>query len=295
MNSDSAVPGLNRNNAHAIEIRIPPLSEQRAIAEILDAIDESIESAEAVIAATEQVRDSLLHEMLTRGMPGWHTEWRDVPGIGTIPAAWEVVRLGEVAEVRSGFGFPTRYQGNSDGDYAFIKVSDMNLSGNEIYIRVANNYVSDQVADELGAGLFPTGTIVFPKVGAAIATNKKRVLYAPTIIDNNMMGVTVRAVSRCYDRFLHNWFLSIDLVKFSNVSAVPSITGSRMKSEYIPLPSLIEQCAIAELLEGVESAIVNQRTELDLLQLFKTSTANALLTGQVRVGKEHDPSNGTSE
>ena len=63
----------------------PPLSEQRAIAAVLDAIDEAIERTEAVISATERLRDALLHELLTRGVPGWHTEWRNVLGLGTIP------------------------------------------------------------------------------------------------------------------------------------------------------------------------------------------------------------------
>ena len=73
----------------------PPIPEQRAIAAVLDSIDEAIERTDAVIAATEQLRDSLLHELLTRGVRGWHTEWKDVPGLGTIPADWEVARLGE--------------------------------------------------------------------------------------------------------------------------------------------------------------------------------------------------------
>ena len=82
---------------------LPPLHEQRAIADVLDSIDEAIERTEAVITATETLRDSLLHDLLTHGVPGWHTEWKDVPGIGTIPADWEVVRLGDgVVHVGSG-------------------------------------------------------------------------------------------------------------------------------------------------------------------------------------------------
>ena len=76
-----------------LPILLPPLSEQRAIAAVLDSIDDAIEGAEAVIAATEGLRDALLHDLLTRGLPGQHTEWRDVPGLGTIPADCEVVRL----------------------------------------------------------------------------------------------------------------------------------------------------------------------------------------------------------
>ena len=48
----------------------PPLPEQRAIAAVLDSIDEAIAGADAVIAATERLRDALLHELLTRGVPG---------------------------------------------------------------------------------------------------------------------------------------------------------------------------------------------------------------------------------
>ena len=65
---------------------------------MLDSIDGAIEGAEAVIAATGGLRDALLHDLLTRGVPGWHTEWREVPGLGTIPADWEVARLGDVLE-----------------------------------------------------------------------------------------------------------------------------------------------------------------------------------------------------
>ena len=83
-------------------ILLPPLPEQRAIAAVLDSIDGAIEGAEAVIAATERLRGALLHELLTRGVPGWHTAWREAPGVGSVPADWEVVRLGEVAEVRKG-------------------------------------------------------------------------------------------------------------------------------------------------------------------------------------------------
>ena len=83
------------------ELTVPdfPLPEQRAIAAVLDAIDETIERTEAVIAATEELRRSLLHELLTRGVPGQHSEWRDVPGVGTVPACWDVTTLGEVAEI----------------------------------------------------------------------------------------------------------------------------------------------------------------------------------------------------
>ena len=90
------MPRTSWSHLQTFELDLPPPPEQRAIAAVLDSIDEAIEGTEAVIAATELLRDALLHELLTRGVPGWHTEWKEAPGIGTIPACWEVVRLGEV-------------------------------------------------------------------------------------------------------------------------------------------------------------------------------------------------------
>ena len=58
----------------SLPILLPPLSEQQAIAAVLDSTDDAIERTEAVITATERVRDALLHELLTRGVPGWHTQ-----------------------------------------------------------------------------------------------------------------------------------------------------------------------------------------------------------------------------
>ena len=96
------MPRTSWSHLQGFNFGLPPLSEQRAIAAVLDSIDEAIERTEAVITSTERLRESLLHELLTRGVPGWHSEWKEVRGIGTIPADWEVVRLGDVSDVTSG-------------------------------------------------------------------------------------------------------------------------------------------------------------------------------------------------
>ena len=74
--ASTGVPSLNRNFVHPEPVPLPPLPEQRAIAAVLDSIDDAIEHTEAVITATERLRDALLHELLTCGVPGWHTEWK---------------------------------------------------------------------------------------------------------------------------------------------------------------------------------------------------------------------------
>ena len=95
----STFQAIGGNELRSLSVFLPPRAEQRAIAAVLDSIDEAIKRTEAVITATERLRDALLHALLTCGVPGWHSEWKEAPGIGTIPACWEVVRLGDVAEL----------------------------------------------------------------------------------------------------------------------------------------------------------------------------------------------------
>ena len=195
-----------------------------------------------------------------------------------LPDGWRMVRMGDVADVRSGIGFPIDRQGRETGTYPFIKVSDMNLAGNEKYIRFANNYVEQLDAAELGGTPLPEGTVIFPKVGAAIATNKKRILTTPTLIDNNMVGISLVSQEICDSRYLFYWFETVDLSSFANVSAVPSITGSRLKQATISLPPLHEQFSIADVLDSIDVAIERTEAVIAATETLRDALLHELLT-----------------
>ncbi|MBK8936883.1 MAG: restriction endonuclease subunit S [Polyangiaceae bacterium] len=88
----------------------PPLPEQRQIAAILDTLDDAIRKTEQIIAKLKQVKQGLLHDLLTRGIddngelrdPERHPEQFKDSALGRIPKGWEVSHLATVAEVRSG-------------------------------------------------------------------------------------------------------------------------------------------------------------------------------------------------
>ena len=116
---------VSRDAVRSLPILLPPLAEQRAIAAVLDSIDEAIERTEEVIAATERLRDALLHELLTRGLPGRHSEWADVPGLGTVPTCWEVVRLGDVADVQIGRAVNRKSSRNGNVEVPYLSVANV--------------------------------------------------------------------------------------------------------------------------------------------------------------------------
>jgi type I restriction enzyme S subunit len=57
---------------------------------------------------------------------------------------WETTQLSAVAAVQSGAGFPDRYQGQSEGEIPFYKVSDMNIVGNEREMVFENNSITEE-------------------------------------------------------------------------------------------------------------------------------------------------------
>ena len=228
---------------------LPPLPEQRAIAAVLDSIDEAIERTEADIAATKRLRDALLHQLLTRGVPGWHTQWKDVPGIGTIPAAWDVVRLGDVAEVERGkFAHRPRNEPRFyGGDIPFIQTGDV--------VR-ANGMIKQhsQTLNDLGLSisrLFPAGTII---VTIAANIGETAIADYPVAFPDSLVGVTPTDINT---NFLE-YFLRTQkgrLTQFAPESAQKNINLGDLRPLSTSLPSRLEQQAIAAMLDGVGEAI----------------------------------------
>ena len=174
-------------------------------------------------------------------------------------ASVEWVPMSDVAEVRSGWGFPKADQGESYGTYPFYKVSDMNIVGNETTMIAANNYINDIAVAKLGVSPAPVGSIIFPKIGAAIATNKKRILSRPSAYDNNVMGLLPNEMVT--SGFLFHWMQIVNLSSLARDSgAVPSIRKSDMSKFLVPIPcpedpkkSLAIQAEIVRILDKFNS------------------------------------------
>ncbi len=164
--------------------------------------------------------------------------------------SWPSLPLNQVAKLESGFGFPRERQGDSGQQFPFFRVSDMNRDGNEVWMLNHSNTVSAQTLDELGARAFPAGTVIFPKIGAAIATEKKRILTRPATYDNNVMGAVPK--EGINPRFLYYWFLQLRLTDFANPGHVPSIRKSVMEQIPFGLPVPSEQSRIVEILDEAD-------------------------------------------
>lgn len=177
---------------------------------------------------------------------------------------WTSATLGDICSFAAGSAFPQSEQGDALGKYPFIKVSDMNLPGNECFITVANNWIGEKTQARLRAKVHPEGATVFAKIGVALTYNRRRVLSQPTIIDNNMMAAIPDA-SRIHSLFLYYLLCTIDFNEVVVGTALPYLNISDLKRINVKLPCPKHQQAIACILGALDDKIeLNRRMNLTL-------------------------------
>jgi type I restriction enzyme S subunit len=159
--------------------------------------------------------------------------------LGTLPRNWFAAPLIALGEWAIGSGFHKNEQGLEEGPYFFLKVSDMNLPGNEKYITASNNCIDEAAATRMRAKIHPPGTIIFPKIGGAIATNKRRILTRGAAIDNNCLGITFSKELNVEWAYL--LMTSLDFTRYQAGTAVPALQQSVLEIIPVAVPPLAEQ------------------------------------------------------
>ena len=233
------VKQLSKSRIGQLRIPLPPLDVQKKIVKEVESYQEIIEGARSVV---ENYRPYI-----------------------TVDPEWPLTPIETVAAVESGLRIPSAFQGDPDGDIPYLKASDINLPGNEIQIVSWSNSISNDVLREQKAKLFPSGTIIFPRIGTTIAANKLRILSCESTYDYSVMGI-VPNTDKLLPHFLHNWLMGVDMLQWVSDSPLPSIRRKAVERHRIPLPPLSDQHSILQDLEAEKALIEASRM---LIQRFQ--------------------------
>ena len=284
-----AYPAVAESRFGSFHVCVPTLTEQTVIARYLDhacrGIRRCISAKQKLIRLLDEQRQAILHRVITRGLGSTvRLKPSGIPRLGEVPAHWEVLPLKRLGRFSSGSGFPIDEQGKRGLDLSFFKVSDMNLPGNDRVMTIQNNSVSHSTARRLGATVFPTGTIIFPKVGGALLTNKRRLVERPCCIDNNLMGCIVR---RSNPQFVLLLLEHIDLATIAKPGPVPAVSEREVREIRTAVPPLSEQNTIVTYLgkatADIDTAIAHTRRQIELLYEYRTRLIADVVTGKLDV------------
>ena len=225
--------------------------EQEQIAETIGHVDNTIAARRKQLALLDQLVKSRFIELF-----GDQT---------ANPYAWQQTSIGACCTLKSGTSLPADRE-NEGGAIPYVKVGDMNYPGNEQYITTSSRFVSEQTA---GTGVFPVGTVVFPKRGGAIGTNKKRLTRIPICADLNVMGVT--AGRRLTPQYLMAYFNTVDLGTLNNGSSVPQINNKDIAPLLICIPPMALQEQFAAFVEQTDKSKLAVQKGLQELEILKKS------------------------
>jgi type I restriction enzyme S subunit len=182
--------------------------------------------------------------------------------------------LEDVTDIRGGGSLPKGSEIDlGKGAVLLVKVGDMNISGNERVIDVAREYLP---SEEAGRGVIPSGAVIFPKRGGAIATNKKRLLGRPARIDPNLMAVVANPEFLC-DAYLYYWSQTIDLAKLSNGGVIPQLNRKDLAPLELPVPSLDAQRPIVDAFQSAEDYCAKLLEGFDAAQAERAQLREAIL------------------
>ena len=260
---------------------LPPIEEQKRIAEILSVQDTLISLQRKKVAAYQQLKKSFLAKLLLKG--GSNGPELRFKGFSD---AWEQHKLGEVGKARSGVGFPDEEQGGTSGT-PFFKVSDMNNDGNENEMTMANNYVTEaQIAARRWSPIEELPAIFFAKVGAAVMLNRKRLCRFPFLLDNNSMAYSLDR-DRWDADFAKALFETLDLTSLVQVGALPSYNTGDVEAMEIMLPKVPEQHQIGAFFKQLDTFITLHQRKVDFTQTEKDVLMQLLLTGLVSVKRRN--------
>lgn len=166
---------------------------------------------------------------------------------------WEYKKLGEVCTIKAGYT-PPKDELFDNGAYPYYKVADMNTLGNDVYLDITSSYKID------ANKLFPKGAIVFPKNGAAVSTNKKRILKYDSIVDLNT-GVAIFQKS-INEKFAYYWFIDTDFKKYVRGGALPTLDIKSLKNKPFPCIKKSTQLAIVSELDKINELIRLKKEQL---------------------------------
>ena len=182
-------------------------------------------------------------------------------------------RLGDLCQFKAGDAFKREFQGRGTGDYPFIKVSDMNLSGNEISITRSENWVNQEEVASNRYRLHDAGSVVFAKIGVALTYNRRRILRQPTIIDNNLMAAKPDG-NEVHCRYFYYLLSTLDFNEIASGSALPYLTQKDLQKIELSFHQMPEQIRVASLLGVLDDKIelnrrMNDTQEAMARALFK--------------------------
>ena len=276
---------------------LPPLAEQRAIAEFIDRVTERLgglmEKKERLVRLLREKRRSLIRHAVIQGLdPDAPMKETGVRWLGKIPAHWDIHRLKTFADVK-------------------ISNVDKKTTQGQVGIRLCNYtdvYYRDEIASDSGL-MAATATEdqverLSLRIGDVLITKDSETpddIAVPAVIVKDLPGVVsgyhlahLTPDDTCNGRYLKRAFESIGPLDQFRVAANGvtrfGLTANAIGSSQFPFPPYPEQVWIADHLDRqcrkLDALIEKIGRAIDRLLEYRSAIISAAVTGAIDVRED---------
>jgi len=165
---------------------------------------------------------------------------------------WEMVELGEIAEINAGNSAPQDKKLFEHGKYPFCRTSDVGKVHISKNFKNVNDYLNQDGIK--GLKLFKKDTILFPKSGASTFLNHRAMLAIESYVSNHLATIFSNR-NKILPDFLFYLLKQVDAKDLTNNQDYPSLKLSDIKKIKISLPPLKVQKEIVEQIKVKQNAI----------------------------------------
>jgi type I restriction enzyme S subunit len=255
-----------------LSIPLPTLAEQQKIAAVLSAVQTAKEKTEAVIEATKALKKSMMKHLFTYG-PVSPQEAETVPlketEIGPVPEEWEVVRLGEVADIVMGQSPPGSSYNEAGVGLPFLQGKAEFGPLHPLHIKHTTTPMK----------IAPKNSVLLSVRAPVGDVNLANIDYC---IGRGLASISLSSGKNIFLFYILT-YLKNEIEKEGTGSIFKAINKTKLLNFKIPLPPLPIQQKIAAILSTIDAKIEAEENKKKALEeLFKALLHN-LITAKIRV------------
>lgn len=267
------VSSISRGSIQETKLLVPPVAEQRAIAEALSDIDGLIAALDKKIAKKRLIKQGAMQQLLTgkKRLPGFTDPWVEK-------------KFSDLYRYASEGGTPdtNNIKFYANGDIPFVKIEDTEIK----YIESCNSFITNEGINNSSAWIVPVNSIIYTN-GATIGNVS--INKIPVATKQGILGIIPSSIIDLefmyYLLLSQNFKREVDSRQAKGTFATIILKSLDEIPIYLPINQM-EQIAIATILSDMDKEIVDLEAQRDKYGLLKSGMMQKLLTGQIRLLKQ---------
>ncbi|MDC8785994.1 restriction endonuclease subunit S [Roseateles koreensis] len=279
LNSHSAVPGLNREDAYSISVSWPSRDEQDDIARVLDSLENGVRLETEALAHAQDLKQAAMRELFMRGL---RAEPQKETDLGPIPESWVVEPLRAHHSVASG-GTPSRSNPAYwvGGKIPWVKTAEVDYC----VIEKTEEHITPAGLAESAAKLLPAGTLLLAMYGQGVTRGRVAILGIDAAC--NQACAAIRASDdRIEGKYLYHYLVSrySAIRQLAHGGQQQNLNLDIVRDLPVAFPAdKTEQNEIVAILNAIDRKIdLHQQKRAVQEALFK-ALLHKLMTGEIAV------------